>query len=122
GRGRASRRKPMIRGEGSRARPMPRKDPMIRRDSVKLRLATTAFVLSAAVLLTPGVVSAQFTTFVAPPHKALVDSAPHTVVAAKTKSDSVARMSLTDMKTWVDSAAGTSTQIAMASDTGSSAA
>lgn len=88
---------------------------------MKLRLATTAFVLNAAVLLTPGVLSAQFTTFVAPPKKAVVDSAPHTVVAAKAKSDSVARMSLTDMKTWVDSAAGTSTQVAMASDTGASA-
>jgi hypothetical protein len=95
---------------------------MTRRDSVKLRLATTACLLTGAALLAPGVASAQFTTFVAPPHKAVVDSTPHTVVAAKAKSDSVARMPLTDMKTWVDSAAGTSTQVAMASDTGTAAA
>ena len=83
---------------------------------MKLRVATTAFFLAAAAL-TPGVASAQFTTFIAPPRKAAVDSAPRTIVAAKAKSDSIARMSLTDMKTWVDSAAGTSTQVAMASDT-----
>src|SRR4051812_46208410 len=101
---------------------MPRKDAMIRRFSVKLRSATTVFLLSAAALLTPGVVSAQFTTFVAPPRKAAVDSAPRTIVAAKAKADSLARMSVSDMKTWVDSAAGTSTQVAMASDTGATAA
>jgi LPXTG-motif cell wall-anchored protein len=84
---------------------------------VKLRPATTALLLTAAALLTPAVVLAQFTSFVAPPRKAAVDSTRPTVAAAKTKADSVARMSLTDMKTWVDSAAGTSTQVAMASDT-----
>jgi len=83
---------------------------------VELRKATTAIILTAATLLTPAALSAQFTTFVAPPRKAVVDSAP-TTVAAKAHADSVARMSLTDMKTWVDSAAGTGTQVASANDT-----
>jgi LPXTG-motif cell wall-anchored protein len=84
---------------------------------VELRKATTAILLTLATLLTPAALSAQFTTFVAPPRKATVDTAPATVAAAKARSDSVARMSLTDMKTWVDSAAGTSTQVASATDT-----
>ena len=88
---------------------------------MELRKATTAILLAAATLLTPAALSAQFTTFVAPPRKAAVDSAP-TTVAAKARADSVARMSLTDMKTWVDSAAGTSTQVATASDTTMAAA
>ena len=86
-----------------------------------LRKTTTAILLTAAALLTPAALSAQFTTFVAPPRKAAVDSAP-TTVAAKARADSVARMSLTDMKTWVDSAAGTSTQVATANDTTMAAA
>ena len=88
---------------------------------MELRKATTAILLTAATLLTPAALSAQFTTFVAPPRKAVVDSAP-TTVAAKARADSVARMSLTDMKTWVDSAAGTSTQVASANDTTMAAA
>ena len=88
---------------------------------MELRKATTAILLSAATLLTPAALSAQFTTFVAPPRKAAADSAPATV-AAKARADSVARMSLTDMKTWVDSAAGTSTQVASANDTTMAAA
>ena len=88
---------------------------------MELRKATTAILLTAAALLTPAVSSAQFTTFVAPPRKAVVDSAP-TTVAAKARADSVARMSLTDMKTWVDSAAGTSTQVASTNDTTMAAA
>lgn len=88
---------------------------------MELRKATTAILLAAATLLTPAALSAQFTTFVAPPRKAAVDSAP-TTVAAKARADSVARMSLTNMKEWVDSAAGTSTQIASANDTTMAAA
>lgn len=88
---------------------------------MELRKATTAILLTAATLLTPAALSAQFTTFVAPPRKVVADSAP-TTVAAKARADSVARMSLTDMKTWVDSAAGTSTQVASASDTTMAAA
>jgi len=106
----------MVRAEAAGARAMPRKDAMIRRFTVELRKATTAILLTAATLLTPAALSAQFTTFVAPPRKVVVDSAP-TTVAAKARADSVARMRLTDMKTWVDSAAGTSTQVASANDT-----
>jgi LPXTG-motif cell wall-anchored protein len=94
---------------------------MIRRFTVELRKATTAILFTAATLLTPAVSSAQFTTFVAPPRKVVVDSTP-TTVAAKARADSVARMSLTDMKSWVDSAAGTSTQVASANDTTMAAA
>jgi hypothetical protein len=100
---------------------MPRKDVMTRRFTVELRKATRAILLTAATLLTPAALSAQFTTFVAPPRKAVVDS-PATVAATKARADSVARMSLTDMKTWVDSAAGTSTQVASANDTTMAAA
>ena len=89
---------------------------------MELRKATTAILLTAATLLTPAALSAQFTTFVAPPRKAAVDSAPATVAATKARADSVARMSLTDMKTWVDSAAGTGTQVASATDTTMTAA
>jgi len=89
----------------------------MRRIPVTLRSATTAMTFAALALLTPVALSAQFTSFVAPPRKAAVDS-PKTVAAAKARADSVARMSLTDMKAWVDSAAGVSSkQIASANDT-----
>ena len=88
---------------------------------MELRKATTAILFTAATFLMPAVSSAQFTTFVAPPRKVVADSTP-TTVAAKARADSVARMSLTDMKTWVDSAAGTSTQVATANDTTMAAA
>ena len=75
-------------------------------------------VFSAAALLTPAVLSAQFTTFVAPPRQAAVDSAKTTVAVTKARADSVARMSLADMKAWVDSAAGVpGTKVATANDT-----
>ncbi|PYP68818.1 MAG: hypothetical protein DMD26_00895 [Gemmatimonadetes bacterium] len=75
-------------------------------------------IFSAAALLTPAVLSAQFTTFVAPPRQAAVDSAKTTVAVTKARADSVARMSLTDMKAWVDSAAGVpGTKVATANDT-----
>ena len=95
---------------------------MTRRFTVKLRHATTAVLFSAATVLMPAVLSAQFTTFVAPPRRAVADSAKPAVVAAKAKADSVARMSVSDMKAWVDSAAGTGTQVASASDTTMAAA
>ena len=78
----------------------------MRRIPVTLRSATTAMTLCAATLLMPAALSAQFTTFVAPPRKATVDSAKATVAVAKARADSVARMTLSDMKAWVDSAAG----------------
>lgn len=84
---------------------------------MKLRHTTTVMVFSAAMMLTPAALSAQFTTFVAPPRKATVDSVKPTPTVAKAKADSVSRMSLSDMKAWVDSAAGTSTQVATANDT-----
>ena len=89
----------------------------MRRTPVTLRSATTAMIFSAAALLTPAVLSAQFTTFVAPPRQA-VDSAKTTVAVTKARADSIARMSLTDMKAWVDSAAGVpGTKVATANDT-----
>jgi hypothetical protein len=72
-------------------------------------------IFSAAALLMPTVLSAQYTTFIAPPRKA-VDSAKATVAVAKARADSIARMSLSEMKAWVDSAAGVSSaKIAAAS-------
>jgi len=85
---------------------------------VKLRPTTIGLILSAAALLTPAALPAQFTTFVAPPRKAASESAKPSVVAvAKARADSVSRMSLTDMKSWVDSAAGTTKPALTATDT-----
>lgn len=85
---------------------------------MKLRHATTTVLFSAATLLAPSVLSAQFTTFVAPPQKQAAETTAKPMVAtAKAKGDSISRMTLTDMKAWVDSAAGTSTQLAAVSDT-----
>ena len=90
---------------------------------MKLRQATTTILFFAATLLAPSALSAQFTTFVAPPQKQPAETTAKPMVAtAKTKADSVRRMTLTDMKAWVDSAAGTSTQLASASDTTNAAA
>lgn len=86
-----------------------------------LRQGMKAVLVCVATLLTPAALSAQFTTFVAPPRKAVADTARPTVAAAKAKADSVTRMSLSDMKAWVDSAAGTGTQVATASDTSTAA-
>jgi hypothetical protein len=70
------------------------------------RAATTILALATLVLL-PTAGSAQFTTFVAPPRKATVDTTQSAIVAAQTaRTDSATRMSLSDMKAWVDSAAG----------------
>src|SRR5215213_4656066 len=63
-----------------------------------LVLALTAGISSTA--------AAQFTTFI-PPQSKLTDSVKTAVVAQqKAQGDSVARVQLTNMKTWVDSAAG----------------
>ncbi|HEY2376877.1 MAG TPA: hypothetical protein VGH98_12940 [Gemmatimonadaceae bacterium] len=86
---------------------------------MRLRSATTAIALSGAALLVPALLPAQFTTYVAPPRRAAADTArpksPATV--AKARADSASRMSLTEMKTWVDSAAGTSTPAVSIADT-----
>ena len=90
---------------------------------MRLRTATTALMFCAAALSMPTALSAQFTSFVAPPRKASTDSTKPTVAVAKARADSVARMTLTDMKKWVDSAAGVpTTQVASANDTSTIAA
>jgi hypothetical protein len=88
---------------------------MIRRSTVTLRSTITAIFFAATAGLTPAPVSAQITTFVAPPRKAAVDSAKATV-AATAKADTMTRMTLGNMKAWVDSAAGVNTtaQVAVA--------
>ena len=86
---------------------------------MRLRSATTVFALSAAALLVPVILSAQVTTYIGPPKRAARDTAkpksPATV--AKARADSASRMSLTDMKTWVDSAAGKTTPAVSTADT-----
>ena len=78
-------------------------------ETVIHRAAPTILALALLALL-PVAASAQFTTFVAPPRKAVVDSAKAAIIAEQaTRGDSAARMSLTDMKAWVDSAAGVGT-------------
>ncbi|HET9424081.1 MAG TPA: hypothetical protein VFO55_01820 [Gemmatimonadaceae bacterium] len=54
----------------------------------------------------PAAAAAQFTTFIAPPNQ--VKDSIKAVVAAEQKAtaDSVTRAQITNMKTWVDSAAG----------------
>lgn len=54
----------------------------------------------------PGIAGAQFTTFIPPVNKA-ADSVKAAVVAEqKVQQDSVVTAQMTNMKTWVDSAAG----------------
>jgi hypothetical protein len=74
---------------------------------VKLRALLSPAVLSliAAMVVWPAAASAQITTFVAPPRKP-EPAKPAIVAEQRVRSDSVARMTLTDMKAWVDSAAG----------------
>src|SRR5687768_3977757 len=62
-----------------------------------------AFVVAALVTLSNGA-SAQITTYIAPPKRALT---PQMVAAADSaRQDSVAAVATTNMKAWVDSAAG----------------
>jgi hypothetical protein len=66
--------------------------------------------------VTPSMVWAQFTTFIPPQSKA-ADSAKTAVVAQqRAKSDSIVKVQLADMKTWVDSAAGVLPSTTAASD------
>jgi hypothetical protein len=63
------------------------------------------FVL-ALIAGTPGFAGAQFTTFI-PPKNKVADSVKAAVVAEqKAQGDSLARVQVTNMRTWVDSAAG----------------
>jgi hypothetical protein len=62
-----------------------------------------------ALALTAGIsatASAQFTTFIAPQTKQTPAQKAATVAQEKTRVDSIQRVQLTNMKTWVDSAAG----------------
>lgn len=82
-----------------------------------LRSITTALFFAATAAVAPAPLLAQITTFVAPPRKAAVDSAKATVAAAAAKADTTKRMALTDMKAWVDSAAGVATPQVATADT-----
>lgn len=82
-----------------------------------LRSITTALFFAATAAMAPAPLLAQITTFVAPPRKAAVDSAKATVTAAAAKADTTKRMALTDMKAWVDSAAGVASPQVATADT-----
>jgi hypothetical protein len=90
---------------------------MIRRSTVTLRSTINAILFAATATLAPAPLFAQVTTFVAPPRKA-VDSTKTTVAASTpAQRDTMTRMKLSDMRAWVDSAAGigtASTQVAEA--------
>lgn len=63
-------------------------------------------IVLAMIAGLPGIARGQFTTFI-PPQHTVVDSVKAVVVAqTKAHADSAANMQLTNMKTWVDSAAG----------------
>ncbi|HEX4682996.1 MAG TPA: hypothetical protein VH277_09820 [Gemmatimonadaceae bacterium] len=63
-------------------------------------------LLIAAFAGVPSIASAQFTTFI-PPKNVVADSAKAVVVAQqKLQADSISHAQITDMRTWVDSAAG----------------
>jgi hypothetical protein len=84
---------------------------------VTLRSTINAILFAATATMAPAPLLAQITTFVAPPRKAAVDSAKTTVVATAAQRDTITRMTLGNMKAWVDSAAGVSgatTQVATA--------
>jgi hypothetical protein len=63
-------------------------------------------VALAFLAIAPAAAAAQFTTFIAPPNP-VKDSIKAAIVAEqKATTDSLTRAQITDMKTWVDSAAG----------------
>src|SRR5438309_7622709 len=64
------------------------------------------FIVLALIAAMPGMARAQFTTFI-PPHTKGADSVKAAaVVQQRAVSDSIAKVQIADMKTWVDSAAG----------------
>lgn len=75
------------------------------------RLMLLALVLGVI----PRVGRAQFTTFIPPRGQAAADSA-KAVVQQKAKTDSSVNAQLTNMKTWVDSAAGVASPPTTAAD------
>jgi len=74
-------------------------------------------ILLALAIGIPQVGRAQFTTFIPPRNKAADSAKATTAVAQKTKTDSVINAQLTNMKTWVDSAAGVAAPPLAATDT-----
>lgn len=69
-------------------------------------MSNRRLLVLALIASVPQVASAQFTTFI-PPRNRVADSVKAAVVAEqKAQSDSVVQTQLTNMKTWVDSAAG----------------
>lgn len=67
------------------------------------------FLAVALVVLAPGAASAQFTTFIPPQNRARDSVQAAAVATQKAAADSVTRAGVTNMTTWVDSAAGTVT-------------
>ena len=69
-------------------------------------MSTCRSFLFALLVGAPAVAGAQFTTFIPPRNKA-ADSVKAAVVAQqKVQEDSITHAQITNMKTWVDSAAG----------------
>lgn len=73
----------------------------MRREAMHRHILAAAIALAAIV---PSSASAQFTAVVSPPQP----EAPTVSVEAKAKVDSAERVTLTDLRTWVDSAASAS--------------
>ena len=74
-------------------------------------------ILLAFAIGIPQVGRAQFTTFIPPRNKAVDSIKATATVTQKAKTDSVINAQLTNMKTWVDSAAGVVAPPVAATDT-----
>ena len=74
-------------------------------------------ILLALLIGLPRVGHAQFTTFIPPRNKATDSVKATSAVAQKAKTDSSINAQLTNMKTWVDSAAGVVAPPVAAADT-----
>ena len=81
--------------------------PFLKVQSEGSRTVSHCWILALSLLATvPVAASAQFTTFIAPPNR-VKDSIKAAVTAEqKAVADSITHAQVTDMKTWVDSAAG----------------
>ena len=76
----------------------------------------------AALIGTPAVAQAQFTTFI-PPKNAVADSVKAVAaVQQQVKADSITHAQITNMQTWVDSAAGVTPRSMTAPDSVAAAA
>jgi len=74
-------------------------------------------VVMVALLGAPSVASAQFTTFI-PPKNTVADSVKAVVTAQqKVQADSITHAQITNMQTWVDSAAGVAPRSMTVADT-----